>query len=188
MRIINTSDWRTDDLRAIVSAALKAAGVPGMWRGELYVHTSRKNRYTMRVFGRARLGHSAQRHGLQMWLELPTLEWVELNVRGNFLEHVCQVAHHEALHIVGARHGDMTEEQAWCKQSVPWAKTLVLRPALEMTPVVDKVAAFVEKIEHVRARYKRAVTRLKRATTIAKKWERRLKLLEKRHAKSQAEE
>lgn len=191
IKIVNKTEWSTNDLRAIARAAMEAAGAqPRRLVGvplhvlpiTVYVNVSRKR--DGRVHGRAWIG----RHGdPQNWELLLPNPKKSAHLRAELLRHACQVAHHEALHAVGARHEDMTEEQRYCRQAVPWASKLRLRtkaelrpPKPEPAPEERRQAAFEERASHVRSMHKRALTRLKRALTFEKKWRRRLKMLEKR--------
>ena len=181
--IENKTSWSTNDLRAIARAALEAAGATNdPWRCTVYVHVSKRRAGL--VHGKAWIG---RRSNPQNWvLFLPRPESVRL--RTELLNVVCCVAHHEALHAVGARHEDMTEEQRYCRQTLPWASSLRLRTKAELRPSKPELApeerreaAFEDKLTHVRSMHKRSLTRLKRALTFEKKWRRRLKMLERRN-------
>jgi len=99
-----------------------------------------------------------------------------------WITEVCQVALHEAMHLAGVRHKDMTEEQCYCSMPVPWAADLQLR--IKETPVEvpreERVAAArADRLGHAQAMLAKAITRSKRAVTIEKKWKRRVALLSK---------
>ena len=101
--------------------------------------------------------------------------------RNELVKAFAQLCHHEALHAVGVVHKDMTEDQYYCRQSVPWSEGLQLRSKDELTPAEEaRKAAHDDKLSHVRSMHKKALTRLKRAETIEKKWGRRLRMLEKK--------
>jgi len=187
IKIVNKTDWHTADLKRIAHAAMVAAGARPVTHRLVTVYVNDSRRRGGRVHGRAWIGKHIDP---QNWvLFLPTPERAATYVlHGALLRVACQVAHHEALHAVGARHADMTEEQRYCNQAVPWASALVLRskaevrpPKPEPAPEEVRQAAFEDRTAHVREMHKRALTRLKRATTFEKKWRRRLKMLERRN-------
>ena len=184
MRIIltNKTRFRDDDLRDIMRAACSRAGVAAGTvkfrvdigklhiRGRAYLPGSRK---ALRI-GDVQMsiprfeiwGHG--RHGQRE----RTPEQLKIEV--------CQVALHEAMHLAGVRHVDMTEEQLVCKMPVPWADALQLRTKEEQQeedPVAKKAAARADRLGHAQAMLAKAQTRSKRAETILKKWKRRVALL-----------
>ena len=185
IKIVNKTDWHTADLKRIAHAAMVAAGARPFKFREVTVYVNDSRRRGGRVHGRAWIGKHIDP---QNWvLFLPTPERATGYDPGELLRVACQVAHHEALHAVGARHADMTEEQRYCTQAVPWADALVLRtkaevrpPKPEPAPEEARQAAFEERLAHVGEMHKRALTRLKRAATFEKKWRRRLKALERK--------
>jgi len=86
------------------------------------------------------------------------------------------------MHLAGARHKDMTEEQFTCTMPTPWAASLPLRlqdAVPEADPAERKAAASADRLEHAQAMLAKASTRLKRAYTIEKKWARRVRMLSK---------
>ena len=192
--ITNTSRWNTSDLRATVTSACIAAGMTGNVEVEVG-HTGKR-------FHKRRIDtpESVLRSRIRGWayirtpanpgriyLLLPKPEHVTNDLRHVFDLMIAQVVHHEALHSVGARHKHMTYEQRWCLQNIPpdgrvhiRTKTEVRPPKPEPPREERRAADQVERLEHVRSMHKRALTRVKRAQTLEKKWRRRLHTLEKR--------
>lgn len=177
MRVIfkNRTQYREDDLRAIVIGACKAAGV-GAQVLTVFVSSARRGRVSGWAYFPA---HRTQRSN-SMKIRIPA-------VHETTVEKVAQVMLHEAMHLRGARHADMTEEQLRCCMPVPWATGLLLR--LKDAPVVacaGKKASRAERLEHAQRMLARARTRLKRASTIESKWSRRVKLLSRPSPRSVA--
>jgi hypothetical protein len=193
-RITNTSDWSTNDVRAIVKAACEAAGMTGIprvtvgrtgRRAHKFITDSPEHILRHRIRGWAYVQSPAVPGRIKMLL--PDVDQVPPELRDLFRRHVAQVAHHEALHSVGAHHKDMTDAQRWCYQDVPWVEAMPLRAKSELRPPKPEVpreerraADQVERLEHVRAMHKKSLTRVKRAQTFEKKWRRRLRALEKK--------
>lgn len=164
MKIVldNRTQYRDEDLRAIVRGACRAAGVAAKEVRLTVVNA----RLIGRISGRASL---PSRRSALIWgsmrLRLP---------KGATVQRIAQVALHEAMHLAGVAHRDMTKEQFECKMPVPWATELQLREreALsyeELTPHRRQA-----RLEHAQRMFAKAETRVKRAQTIAKKWRRRL--------------
>jgi len=182
-RIRNQTDWSTNDLRAVIAAACEAAGMVGI--PDVTVLQKKPHVLHWFVTGRAWLGTHRDPGKILLIMSGPSYSKTDSD-RLLILLDLARTAHHEALHSVGAHHGDMTEEQRYCRQPVPWADALVLRTKSELRPrpevsLVERSAAkLAERLEHVQSMHRRAVTRLKRAETLEKKWRRRLKMLERK--------
>ena len=173
----NETEFRSDDVRRLVSAALRAVGfLPGARPPRFDVVPSRSSR----VSGFAALGTDRRFHGLRARLRLPPRRlWTDDTWRD-----IVATTVHECMHLVGSEHRDMTEGQYRCTLPLPaWAADLQLRDA-EPAPTVSReervAAARGDRLEHARAMLKKAETRSKRAETIRKKWARRLRELERR--------
>lgn len=168
IQLDNNTHYRDDDLRAIVRAALQVVCFPQQKLRTLVVHVvyTRQPDY---VTGKAYLG-SYKRPGHYMWLRLP-------KEKVNLADAV-RVTHHEVLHLVGARHKDMTKEQRRCHgHPLPdWGTGLQLRKNEPKSTRKPK-ASVDDKLKHAEAMHKKALTRLKRATTIEKKWRQKLSRL-----------
>ncbi len=182
-RIKNLTDWSTNDLRAVISAACEAAGMVGV--PEVLVRQRKPNVDHWFVTGRAWLGTHRDPGKILLVMSGPAYSRTDSD-RLLILLDLARTAHHEALHSVGAHHGDMTEEQRYCRQDVPWADALrlrtksELRPRTEVSPVERSAARLADRLEHVRSMHRRALTRVKRAETLEKKWRRRLRMLERK--------
>ena len=184
IKLTNKTQYRDDDLRAIVKAACAQVGVAAK-EVRLTVVPTRKH---LSVSGRATLPRS--RSSLiwgRMLLRVPHEEKIlarraeEQRCRSEVWclqkplpTRVAQVALHEAMHLAGVQHRDMTEEQFDCTMAVPWADGLHLRFKEEAPAEERKVAAAASRLEHAQAMLTKAQTRAKRADTILKKWKRRV--------------
>ncbi len=170
--LTNKTQYRDEDLRAIVHGACKAAGVC-LKVLKLTVVTSRHGYVSgYAYFPRGPRGFTTT---LSMRLRIPKADRM-------VVERVAQVALHEAMHLAGARHKDMTEEQYHCRMAVPWVEGLQLRVREDDAapdPVLRRAAARAGRLEHAQAMLAKATTRSKRANTIEKKWKRRVALLSK---------
>jgi hypothetical protein len=172
MKIRNETKWSTDDLRAIISAALAHRGVPSTGL-VVEVVPSRH-----RISGVARIGKMHKRwsgakemfYGNWMKLRLPHNSDEKLKV-------VAAVIEHEVAHLQGLTHGTMSDALRWCTQEVSWLGELQLRE--EEKPCVNKAAVRADRLAHAERMLAKAETREKRATTLRKKWERRVRALER---------
>lgn len=194
-KIKNETAWSTNDLRVILMSACNAAGMTGT--PAVVIGNTGRRMHKFFSVGDAPSPETVLRNRIRGWafvqspsnpgrirMLLPRPDQVPEELRDLFKAHVAQVAHHEALHAVGGTHKDMTDEQRWCRQDVPWAAFLRLRTKAEVSPPVPReerqAADQIERLEHVRSMHKKALTRLKRATTFEKKWRARLKRLERK--------
>lgn len=178
----NKTRFRDDDLRAIMRIACEKAGVAA--RRVVFVVSYGK----LHIRGRATIAN--QRSSL-IWgtctMRIPRFEIWGPGRHGErerneveWVREICQVALHEAMHLAGVRHRDMTEEQYYCRMPVPWSEGLQLRTVEEPAAIPREertAAARADRVEHARRMLAKAETRLKRATTIAKKWRRRVSRL-----------
>jgi hypothetical protein len=209
MQITNRTKWSTDDLRAIISAALKLRGVPstglvveivpsrrrGQWKvteeGSVWESAVRDSITGVAYLGKMRehitpawrnggveKREKRMRYGKWMRLRLPNPERV---TRGYALvrQHFAQVVEHEVAHLQGLRHGDMSDALRWCTQETPWLGELPLGEEVYPDEAKEIAAAQSGRLEHARSMLGKAVTREKRASTLRKKWERRVRALER---------
>ncbi len=184
IQIINKTTFRDDDLRAIMRVACKCAGVAAkkvVFRvspGKLHIRgrATLPRQRTALIWGTCTMRippfrlWGPGRHGEREHTER---EWIT---------EVCQVALHEAMHLAGVRHKDMTEEQHYCRMAVPWSAQMQLRTkeAPATVPREERMAADrSNRLEHAQSMLRKAETRAKRANTILKKWERRVKTASK---------
>lgn len=134
--VINKTRWNTTDLRALYKAALRQAGAKPRARASLVVTHRRK--IGSFVSGRCFYGEHS-RPGTCM-IHLP-----RLGQEGpDFRDEVARVMHHEALHGVGAKHSDMTEEQYWASRSA-FPALLELLPHLVVKKKQAEIAISFQK-------------------------------------------
>lgn len=171
----NETAFREDDLRALLRRCLKAVGY-----NTKSVHSLKfevVSPHTRGVSGVATIGRSPRYPAAWIKVRIPSRDrWSDDTWR-----RIVAVTVHECQHLVGAQHKDMTEAQYECTLPLPaWAHGLHLRlkEAIPQPPREErKAAARAENLEHAQAMLKRATTRVKRATTIERKWQRRVKAL-----------
>lgn len=177
IKIDNRTHHDTAMLRALLRRCFVAVGIPNKRRPgfpsrqivvEVRRHLSDNPEYTS---GRAVLGSSPIRHGRWMKLGLP---------RVVSYRQLTWLMTHEALHLVGIEHKDMTRAQMNCTRTPDWA----LPEPCELVQERDKVAASKPapeaKLAHARERLAAAVTRERRAVTWRKKWERIVKIWDRK--------
>lgn len=173
IKLENKSSYRDDDIRQIVRAACKAAGVRC---DELRLKVTNQ-RSNARYEGKANCAPGCRDwSSAYMWLYLR---------RPADLKATVLVALHEAMHLAGARHADMTEEQRSCTGPMPaWAEGLQLRIKESPSREEQSAALRASRLSHAEAMLKKAHTRAKRAETIRKKWERRVRALNRASSRS----
>ncbi len=180
--IKNHTAWNTPDLRKLLALAAEKAGVKRGAIVRIQVKTARR----AWASGTAYYGTHGRPGSIQITIPKEPV-----------LARVARVAHHLFLRAVGARARDMTKEQLSCTQDVPWIQWLEIRPSNHDHEEDDeqevlgakykldaKKAARAAKLAHAEAMLKSANTRLKRATTLQKKWHRKVGAL--RRAKEKA--
>ncbi len=170
IQLTNKTQFRDDDLLAIMRAACESAGV-ALKILKLTVSVSRSDRVSgFAYYPRGPRGFTTM---LRAALRIPGPK----HLTADTVTRVARVALHEAMHLAGARHKDMTEEQRYCRMPVPWSADLQLR-VKDAPPVVPReermAAARGDRLEHAQKMLAKAQTRLKRASTIEKKWKRRV--------------
>jgi hypothetical protein len=166
IKLINTTRYRDDDLRAFLRAGFAAFGSTA----DRKVVTVRYLRLGGRA-GRGTLGVPG-REARCIWL-CPSREAFDV-------PWMAHVLHHEWLHNKGARHRDMTDEQMWwtSKQCAAWAVGLVVRAKEQPAPVprVARLAEVVEKrAEHARKKLAAAARKRKLAQTVERRWRKRVR-------------
>jgi len=183
MKITNQTHYQTRDLRKVLTRALKAVGCKGTHLTVTFVYAQRHGYVT----GNASLGRLFSGkilEGRRMRLRLP---FVEQTLR---LEDLCWVAMHEAQHIIGIEHRDMTSAmRSTHKQPLPaWAEGLEVR-IKEVRPRKPRQQRLAEVVD---LRAKRAQSNLdkwlkteKHATVMRKKWAKKVKYYENRTAAKQ---
>lgn len=151
--------------------------------------TPRKVEEAYRVTGWAILGRwydrpdgKVLRYGKRMRIVLEHPRGDAREASPVLLGEIARTVDHEVAHLAGLDHKNMSEALYRCTQPTPWADGLVLRLADEPAAedrAKERVAASLAKEDHARAMLKQALTRLRRATTIAKRWERRVAAYER---------
>lgn len=168
IKLTNKTAYRDDDVRALVRGACAAAGTQVRVL-HLMVSYARRNAVSGNAYvpGPGRRKHFSN----TMRLRIPK---PGVAIRQGS---VAQVALHEAMHVAGAQHQDMTAEQWDCTMPVPWAEHLQLRVKEapdKPDPELRKAALRSDRLEHAQVMLAKAETRAKRADTILKKWKRRV--------------
>lgn len=164
--LTNKTQYRAEDLRALVHGACDAAGARTK-RLELTVVYSRSS-YVTGYATYPRINGSGE-------MRIRTPPPAKEIIGGS----VAQVCVHEAMHLAGARHPDMTEEQRYCRMATLWADGLQLRVQEPVQkpkpdPELRRAAARAGRLEHAQKMLAKATTRSRRAKTIEAKWKRRV--------------
>jgi hypothetical protein len=180
IKVVNETDYNTNDLRKICRVAAQAMGCKQP-KHVLIKYTQRWKRW---VHGRARYGDRTY-EGRQVWLWIPKYP----DDSSKLPKSVAQVAAHEFMHSLGVHHGDMTKAQKNCRQEAEWSNGLVLRKKEQRqkpkeTATQRGARLREERAAHARDMLKKAATRLKRAKTIEKKWRDKVRYYERTEAKA----
>lgn len=186
MVVTNTTPYTDASLLRLVRIALEVANVPSR-RFEL-LHVRFLTCAGEHFSGHASLGMPGQvrprgKYMLRLPRQKPTdPEDFNLTVTQRRYELIA-VAVHEAMHIRGAKHADMTPEQRHCcGPPHPRFEGWELRyKAAEPKPDPAELTAALKKkrLEHAQKMHAKSVTRRKRAQTIEKKWAERMRRLER---------
>ena len=190
MKIVNKTQWRTEDLRKLFLAGMRERGTTH----DLTVTVGYSR--TGRVTGRARYGRfydkvgphalgSAFRtryvpgHTMTIRLPAPGRVW-KLRVDGRWPEQeIAAVFMHELAHNLGVRHRDMHPDLRHCKQEITWADpTLSIRKA-EPKLKPDKA---ITREEHSREKVVELTSRIKRLTTQLRKWKDKVRYYDRKKA------
>jgi hypothetical protein len=167
LQIVNDTGYDTRAIRSLMIRALRAQGM--RVRGAVRIAYSSQE---LGHHGCAALGDSVHVTGLNMALSVPR-DPAKFSVREFAL-----VMRHEAMHWRGVLHGDMSDDQRYCRGELPeWAEGIVVAHRTEAPPSADEIR--VKKVAHAQTMLKRAETRLRRAETFVKKWKRRVAAAER---------
>lgn len=163
MKVVNKTHYETRDLGKIIRRACKAVGCKGKNLTVTVVYAQRHGYVT----GRAQLGKviaGKLYEGYWMRLRLP-FEPAKLR-----LADLCWVAMHEAQHLIGIRHPDMTTAMRECHtQPLPkWAEGMEVR--VKPQPVTEPVSPEERQNRAREAVQKAADKREARARTNLDKW------------------
>lgn len=156
LKITNRTDWRTDDLRRVFQAGMRAVGIADQYR------------YVTVIYSRTKVSGYAHYHGGPVRMHVPRPK--RIKDRERFTRSVAQVWEHELYHTINVKHREMDRDLRWCCQPVPWAEGLEVRergtkapskpaPAPTPTPAPEQPAAH---------------PKLKRAEQNKRRWEKRL--------------
>jgi hypothetical protein len=183
MKIVNSTPFDTARLREIAQRVAEQELDPNQRRGITVHFTVTKSR-TKEAYRSRRLGFYVRQRGPLV----PGLKYNQAIVDihksraiENPVQHAAYVAHelaHEFAEMCGYTHEQMRSprylyREGWEKQ-VEWTKDFPL--LLKAKPVKpDRSAVIQTKLAHCKARLEKARSREKRATTIRKKWETRVR-------------
>jgi len=176
MRLRNQSRLDTRALHAFISEVAKREGYdrPGYLSGLLVrVSDSRKRHHGHASMGGVRWGASDFSFGRSMSLFVPPVLQVAT---------FAAVISHEMAHNHGVPHRNMAPGLRYCRP-LDWARDreLPVRTKGKPKPTPD------DKLTHAMRMQKAAATRARRATTILKKWDRRVRLYQSKIAAGGAE-
>lgn len=184
MKITNRTKWRTEDLRAIARGVLERECTP---KERKKIHLTFVEA-TRGVSSRGALG----RCYLNSWhptIVMPKTTSRVVRGTGNWKRGnhdpvvLAFVIGHELAHARGKRHDQMRGSRhdwygSW-SDHYSWAESLPLRPA---EPKARPRKGDEEKLVHAAKMLSKAVTRVKRARTIEKKWQTKVRYYEKKMA------
>lgn len=186
MKLVNQTIWNTAHLRAILQKAAEIELEPAQ-RKRLHVTVS----YTRGAHssGCAYIGGRHAwvriRHPYSTARRAACVGDVAL-LREELVLHFASVAGHEFAHIRGMNHQNMPSKYKWSgnwREYVQWAKAMPLEP--QAKPVTVKPTAD-DKLAHVLKMKALAETRVKRATTILRKWKQKERYYQKAAQKAQS--
>lgn len=172
LQVLNETGYDTRAIRRLIIRALRAQGM--RVRGAVrVVYTGGGDAH----HGCAALGDNIHWCGLNMSLSVPR-DPSQLDV-GQF----ARVIRHECMHWRGVRHGDMTEDQLYCRGATPqWAEGVSI--AHRDKPVPSKASQREDKLAHARVMLAIAERKARLAATIVKRWKRRVAAAERALARA----
>ena len=167
MKIINQTLWRTDHLKAILQKAAEIELEPAKRKVLVVTVSYTRGHYSS---GCAYLGG---RHATVRIQHPQTRSERAKQIAFDPSEiaiHFASVAAHEFAHIRGADHQTMSAKYKWhgnWREYVQWAAAMPLEPKPVKAIIKPSVS---DKLDHVLAMKAKALTRVKRATTLLNKW------------------
>lgn len=175
MKLVNRTHWRTADLRRIAARVVREE-FPKDRFGD------RAKKIQVHV-GYNRQGANGSCSGYAHY----HANWCTVNVSSVRVDSVdfAHVVAHELGHCKGLRHGHMPphmESTTWGRRSgymrahFAWAGSIEVRRQPEKRKVRPAVDA---KLSHARRMFAKASTRAKRAQTVLKKWQRKVRYYER---------
>lgn len=200
MKIINDTAWRSDQIRTIVKRVAEEELDPEQ-RKRAIIRIEYRGRN--RCLGRGQIGHSPLRAATTIWLYVDRPEHLRRIGKGWCAREGCgrpyqvhrfgsdhpfeafpveprlsgsqlaSVAAHEFQHNLGRRHRHMHRKYLG-HDYTPWSWATDVEPAPQFARP-SAVEAADAKLAHASAMLRKAETRAKRATTILRKWQRRVR-------------
>ena len=169
----NSTPYRTDDLRRLVLACLRAMGASEARRVEFFPAKRSSSR------GWGEYGDEARGEG---YLVRVPVDRDDPN-RSSYGYRTAAVLAHEVAHTLGLRHGEMSDELRYCRSSLslPWAEGIVVRRKAEPAKptLSDRVA---EREETARKKVAEWTRRLALARTKVRLWKRKVAYYDRRRA------
>ena len=169
MKIINRTIWRTDHLKAILQKAAEIELEPAKRKVLVVTVSYTRGHYSS---GCAYLGgrHATVRIQHPESRSRRIAAQPSPEQKQELVIHFASVAAHEFAHIRGADHQTMSAKYKWTgswREYVAWAADMSLEPKPAKAIIKPSIDA---KLDHVLAMKAKAVTRVKRATTLLNKW------------------
>jgi hypothetical protein len=175
MKIVNVTHWQARDLRRIACRVVREEFPRERFndrakRIKVYVKYNRGGKWTNSCSGHAQYNSN----------------WCTLMVPSGEVSPAdfAYVLGHELGHCKGLHHGHMPPHMEhrtnYARAHYAWAEPLTIRKQVikkRERPTIDA------RLDHARGMLAKAQTRAKRATTIVKKWSRRVRELERRGEK-----
>lgn len=177
LRLENNTKWSTRDLRKFFLRGMKDRGMDHL---HVTVDYARSNDG---VHG------SAYLNSVFLRMKLPGPKWVRVATKHNKplidMKKFAQVFMHEMDHCLGLRHKDMADwwkfEPTWQEGlEIKWTGDTVVEKKTSEQKQAARTATVETRAQHALAMLKKADTRLKQATTIQKKWAKKVKYYQDR--------
>jgi len=186
MKVRNLTDYRTDDLRKIFAAGLKAEGASLRDTFILVVYIQGSS-----VSGRASLGRwtgNVNRGARKLSPEYRSCYWIRMELprpgkkinlfdRPSMIKELAQVLVHEIGHNLELQHREMAP---LVSIEVPWAEGLQLR-VKDKKPKPTLADRANKRESHVRKMVDKYERQLARTERLLKKWRKKLKHYEAKH-------
>lgn len=187
MKIENTSRFQTGDIRRLVVAVARREGyTDGDYLRKLTVEVKDRAKGKRRpARGQAIVGYKRERVDFEnssgaIVVERVRGQWIRLKLApGAEVTKVASIIRHEMAHNFGATHDKMGPDMLWCTP-LEWAAAFPLRLK---TPRVRIAATPIAKLGHAEKMLKRSRTRERLATTVRKRWEKRVRYFQRRAQK-----
>lgn len=176
MRVQNQTHWNTRDLRAIIARVAQDETEPEA-RKRLHVHIHYNRQVQGPSGGHAYLGSRLRLGSVTIMVPSQAIDLIDF----------ASVVAHELAHARGMRHAEMRGSPRYyrvlgMRSLYEWAEAMPMRraePKRKAKPTTETVLALA------RRREREWTTRLRRATTLQRKWRKRVRDLERRLAAAQ---